>query len=92
VIAALKSGQLGSLGLDVYEEEADLFFRDLSGEVLHDDLFARLLTFPNVVVTGHQAFFTADALQAIARTTMANLDSFEDRGHPLHAVSVEQLA
>ena len=92
VIAALKSGQLGSLGLDVYEEEADLFFRDLSGEVLHDDLFARLLTFPNVVVTGHQAFFTADALRAIAETTVANLDSFEDNGHPLHVVSVEQLA
>ncbi|HLL13304.1 MAG TPA: 2-hydroxyacid dehydrogenase [Rubrivivax sp.] len=92
LIAALKSGQLGSLGLDVYEEEADLFFRDLSGEVLHDDLFARLLTFPNVVVTGHQAFFTADALRAIAETTVGNLDSFEERGRPLHPVSVEQLA
>jgi D-lactate dehydrogenase len=92
VIAALKSGQLGSLGLDVYEEEADLFFRDLSDEVLHDDLFARLLTFPNVVITGHQAFFTADALAAIAQTTLANLDSFEARGQALHPVSVDYLA
>ena len=92
VIAALKSGQLGSLGLDVYEEEADLFFRDLSDEVLHDDLFARLLTFPNVVITGHQAFFTADALAAIAQTTLANLDSFETRGQALRPVSVDHLA
>lgn len=92
VIAALKSGALGSLGLDVYEEEADLFFRDLSGEVLHDDVFARLLTFPNVVVTGHQAFFTEDALRAIAATTIANLDAFAAGGRPLHPVSVERLA
>ena len=91
-IAALKSGSLGSLGIDVYEEEADLFFRDLSDEVIRDDVFARLLTFPNVVVTGHQAFFTADALEAIARTTIANLDAFEDRGVPVHPVSVERLA
>ena len=91
VIAALKDGRLGSLGLDVYEEEADLFFRDLSAEVLHDDVFARLLTFPNVVVTGHQAFFTEDALTAIAETTLANLDAFARAGRPLHAVSVERL-
>jgi D-lactate dehydrogenase len=92
VIRALKSGHLGSLGLDVYEEEGDLFFRDLSDEVLHDDVFARLLTFPNVVVTGHQAFFTEDALTAISQTTLANLDAFEADGRPLHAVSVEHLA
>jgi D-lactate dehydrogenase len=92
LIAALKDGRLGSLGLDVYEEEGDLFFRDLSDQVLHDDVFARLLTFPNVVVTGHQAFFTEDALAEIARTTMANLDAFEAGGVPLHPVSVERLA
>ncbi len=91
VIAVLKSGRLGSLGLDVYEEEADLFFRDLSGDVLHDDMFARLLTFPNVVVTGHQAFFTEDALAAIAETTLANLDAWAAHGLPLHPVSVERL-
>jgi len=92
VITALKSGHLGSLGLDVYEEEADLFFRDLSGGVLHDDVFARLLTFPNVVITGHQAFFTEDALTAIADTTVANLDAYAAHGQPLHPVSVERLA
>jgi len=92
LITALKSHQLGSLGLDVYEEEADLFFRDLSDSALQDDVFARLLTFPNVVVTGHQAFFTEDALRAIAQTTLANVDSFMATGVPLHAVSVERLA
>jgi D-lactate dehydrogenase len=90
-VAALKSGQLGSLGLDVYEEEADLFFRDLSNTVLHDDVFARLLTFPNVIVTGHQAFFTEQALTAIATTTLGNLDHFEAEGRPLHPVSVERM-
>ena len=91
LIAALKAGTLGSLGLDVYEEEADLFFRDLSDEVLHDDVFARLLTFPNVLITGHQAFFTEEALTAIAQTTLANIDAFEDHGQPLHPVSVERV-
>jgi D-lactate dehydrogenase len=75
-IEALKSGRLGSLGLDVYEEEADMFFEDLSNRVLKDDVFARLLTFPNVLITGHQAFFTADALTAIAETTIENISAF----------------
>ena len=88
LIAALKAGTLGNLGLDVYEEEADLFFRDLSDEVLQDDVFARLLTFPNVLITGHQAFFTEEALTAIAQTTVANLDAFEDHGQPAYPVSV----
>jgi len=91
VIGALKAGTLGSLGLDVYEEEADLFFSDLSGEVIHDDVFARLLTFPNVLITGHQAFFTEDALTAIAATTLANINAFEDHGKPLYPVSVERV-
>ena len=91
LIVALKAGTLGSLGLDVYEEEADLFFRDLSGEVLHDDVFARLLTFPNVLITGHQAFFTEEALTAIAQTTLANIDAFEDRGQPLYPVTVDRV-
>ncbi len=75
-IEALKSGQLGALGLDVYEEEADMFFEDLSNRVLQDDIFARLLTFPNVLITGHQAFFTREALTAIAETTLANISAF----------------
>ncbi|WP_028079350.1 2-hydroxyacid dehydrogenase [Solimonas soli] len=77
VITALKSGQLGALGLDVYEQEGDLFFEDLSSTIVGDDVFQRLLTFPNVVITGHQAFFTQEALAAIASATLANLDDFE---------------
>lgn len=75
-IVALKSGRLGSLGIDVYEEEADLFFEDLSGTVLRDDVFARLLTFPNVIVTAHQGFLTTEALSAIAETTLASVSAF----------------
>ena len=73
VIAGLKSGQIGGVALDVYEQEADLFFEDLSSEIIQDDVFQRLLTFPNVLITGHQAFFTEEALTAIADTTMGNL-------------------
>ncbi|MBY5162231.1 2-hydroxyacid dehydrogenase [Salsipaludibacter albus] len=72
VIEGLKSGRIGSLALDVYEEEADLFFTDRSDEIIDDDRFARLLTFPNVLITAHQAFLTREALDAIARTTLAN--------------------
>jgi D-lactate dehydrogenase len=74
VIDGLKSGRIGSLGLDVYEEEAPLFFEDRSAEIVDDDVFARLLTFPNVLITAHQAFLTTNALDAIARTTLDNLD------------------
>ncbi len=77
VIEALKDGKVGYLGLDVYEEEGDLFFDDLSNRVIQDDVFSRLLTFPNVLITGHQAFFTEEALQGIAATTIANLDAYE---------------
>ena len=90
VIDGLKSGKIGYLGLDVYEEEGDLFFEDLSGQVIQDDIFARLLTFPNVLITGHQAFFTAEALRAIAETTIANLTAFEATGRPVHEVTVEK--
>lgn len=77
VIEALKSGYLGGLALDVYEEEGDLFFRDLSEKVIQDDVFARLSSFPNVLISGHQAFFTQEALEAIASTTVANLLDFQ---------------
>lgn len=77
VIEALKDGRIGHLGLDVYEEEGDLFFEDLSDQVIQDDIFSRLLTFPNVLVTGHQGFFTGDALVQIAGTTLANVSAFE---------------
>ncbi|MEE3634860.1 2-hydroxyacid dehydrogenase [Pseudomonas sp. AL 58] len=70
---ALKSGQLGYLGLDVYEEEAQLFFEDRSDQPLQDDVLARLLTYPNVIITAHQAFLTHEALAAIAQTTLENI-------------------
>jgi len=77
IIGALKSGKVGYLGLDVYEEEAELFFQDLSDRIIADDIFARLLTFPNVLITGHQGFFTKDALTSIAETTLSNIEEFE---------------
>ncbi len=77
LIQALKSGHLGSAGLDVYEEEEGIFFEDLSAQVLQDDVLARLLTFPNVVLTAHQAFLTQEALTSIARTTLQNVSDFE---------------
>lgn len=86
-VAALKTGRLGYLGLDVYEEEGGLFFEDLSNKVLTDDVFSRLLTFPNVIITGHQAFFTREALERIARTTIENVTAFEEGSDALHAVS-----
>lgn len=77
VIDGLKSKKIGYLGLDVYEEEGNLFFEDQSNQLLQDDVFARLLTFPNVVITGHQAFFTREALTAIAAITVANCSHLE---------------
>ena len=73
VLGGLKSGRIGSLALDVYEEEGDLFFEDRSDEIIDDDVFARLLTFPNVLITAHQAFLTREALAAIAETTVDNV-------------------
>jgi len=81
-IEALKSGQLGGLAIDVYEQEADLFFEDLSNEIIQDDTLQRLMMFPNVLVTGHQAFFTREALANIADTTLANITAFA-RGEAL---------
>jgi len=75
-IDALKSHHLGALAIDVYEQEAELFFHDRSSDIIADDVFQRLLTFPNVLVTGHQGFFTIEALREIAATTMANLDHY----------------
>lgn len=77
VIEALKSKKLGGLALDVYEMESELFFKDLSSEIIQDDVFQRLLTFPNVVITGHQGFFTEEALTEIAMTTINNLLDYQ---------------
>ncbi|WP_174802595.1 2-hydroxyacid dehydrogenase [Martelella limonii] len=86
VIEGLKSGRIGALALDVYEEEEDLFFRDLSSTVIRDDVFARLLTFPNVLITGHQGFFTQEALFNIAHTTIENITAYEEDGQALHPI------
>ena len=87
-IEALKDGRIGYLGLDVYEEEDAVgFFEDQSQSIIQDDTFARLLTFPNVLITAHQAFFTEDALANIADATIANLTAFEQDGAPIHEVS-----
>lgn len=82
LIEALKTRSVGGVALDVYEQEAGIFFDDLSNEIIDDDLLQRLLTFPNVLVTGHQAFLTEEALDAIARTTLGSLADFE-KGLPL---------
>lgn len=80
VIEGLKSGRIGHLGLDVYEEEALYFYEDYSSRLIDDDALSRLLTFPNVIVTSHQGFFTREALEQIARTTLANVRDFEEGG------------
>lgn len=77
LIAGLKSGHVGAAGLDVYEEEGDYFFEDLSTEMIDDDILARLLTFPNVLITSHQGFFTQEALHNIAQTTLENIRAFQ---------------
>lgn len=82
LIAGLKSHKISGVALDVYEQEADLFFEDLSSEIIEDDIFQRLLTFPNVLITGHQAFFTEESLTAIAETTLASISDAE-AGRPL---------
>ena len=76
MIGALKSGKVGYLGIDVYEQEGDLFYQDLSNEIIQDDVLQRLLTFPNVIVTSHQAYFTETALRNISETTIANIGDF----------------
>ena len=75
-IEALKSGQLGGMAIDVYEQEAGLFFKDLSSTVISDDVIQRLVSFPNVIVTGHQAFFTREAIGTILETTLASISDF----------------
>jgi len=76
LLDALREQRIGIAGLDVYEEEGDYFFEDLSNETIEDDKLARLLTFPNVLVTSHQAFFTREALTNIAATTVENLEAY----------------
>lgn len=88
LITALKARRIGGAGLDVYEEEEGIFFHDLSQRVLHDDVLARLLTFPNVLITSHQGFLTHEALGNIAATTLANITAYEKGDELVNAVSV----
>jgi D-lactate dehydrogenase len=81
-IQALKTGQLGGLAIDVYEQEANLFFQDLSSTIICDDIIQRLVSFPNVILTGHQAFFTVEAIGQIMQTTIDSITAFE-RGEEL---------
>jgi len=91
LIDGLKNKKIGSAGLDVYEEESDYFYEDHSDIVIDDDILARLLTFNNVIVTSHQAFFTKEALSEIARITLQNIQDFFD-GKPLKPLVNEVLA
>jgi D-lactate dehydrogenase len=93
LIGALKQGRIGAVGLDVYEEEGDLFFRDLSETAIQDDVFVRLMTFPNVLITAHQAFLTREALAAIASTTVGNAVAHRDGGVPAaNVVDMRKIA
>jgi D-lactate dehydrogenase len=86
LIEGLKSGRIGSAGLDVYEEEEEFFFEDLSNRVLTDDILARLLSFNNVIITSHQGFFTSEAMHNIAETTMGNIMNFRDKGKDFNEI------
>ncbi|STX81505.1 2-hydroxyacid dehydrogenase [Legionella busanensis] len=87
VIVALKSKKLGYLGIDVYEEEESLFFENHSYEIINDDVFCRLQTFPNVLITGHQGFFTEEAIHNITSTTLENISNFEKNSGPIYWVT-----
>jgi len=88
VIASLKNKHIGYLGLDVYEQEEELFFQDLSDQIISDDVFERLLTFPNVLITAHQGFFTDTALSNIAETTLNNIQRFENNNECAHCCHI----
>jgi len=92
VIEGIKSGQIGYFGTDVYEEEEELFFEDLSDTVIQDDVFQLLQSFPNVVITAHQAFFTRNALESIAQTTLSNISDIEQGRSCPNEVQVEKKA
>lgn len=89
VIKALKTGQLCAMGIDVYEQEETLFFRDLSATIVEDDLITRLMSFPNVLITAHQGFFTVEAMDQIAGTTLNNLREFKSGNALTNEVKTE---
>ena len=87
-IAALKTAQLGGLAIDVYEQESNLFFQDLSSTIIEDDVIQRLVSFHNVIVTGHQAFFTQEAIGQIMKTTIESISAFESGTELVNRVPV----
>jgi D-lactate dehydrogenase len=89
-VRALKQGRIGALGIDVYEEESGVFFENLSDTIIADDLLMRLTTFPNVIITSHQGFFTREAVENIAATTLANIDAFAATGECPNRVQLKQ--
>jgi D-lactate dehydrogenase len=89
LVEALKSGCIGAAGLDVYEEEEGVFFRDLSNQVLRDDALARLLSFPNVIISSHQAFLTKEAMENISQTTLQNISDFKEKKVLVNEVHVK---
>lgn len=92
VVEGLKSGKIGSLAIDVYEEEGDLFFEDYSDKIIQDDVLARILNFPNVILTGHQAFFTVEAVRKIAEMTIDNILAWQEGRVPVGRLAVEDAA
>jgi len=86
LLDGLKSGKIGAAGLDVYEEESSYFFEDLSASMISDDILARLLTLPNVLITSHQGFFTKEAITNIAQTTLGNIKEYFEHGHPVNEI------
>ena len=90
MIEGLKSGKVGHLGLDVYEEEEELFFEDLSETIIQDDQFVRLQMFPNVLITAHQAFFTKEAIHNIAQTTFENISEFFKTGKSINEIKPQK--
>lgn len=91
VIESLREGHLGSLGIDVYEEEEKLFFRDLSDFVIRDNQIAQLMIFPNVLITAHQGFFTQESMEEIARVTLKNFDDFQEGRESGNEVSCKMI-
>lgn len=90
LIRGLKKGRVGHVGLDVYEEEENLFFEDHSDTFIQDDVFARLLTFPNVMITGHQAYLTREALERISEVTLENIQAYQTTGTATNLVTLEK--
>ncbi|MGN1062148.1 MAG: NAD(P)-dependent oxidoreductase, partial [Candidatus Scatosoma sp.] len=89
LLQGIKERKVGAACLDVYEEESDVFFRDVSGHILEDDTLARLISMPNVLVTSHQAYLTKEALENIAETTCENLNAYYTKGETLNEVKYQ---